>query len=338
MNLEERNEIKKILDNIKLHSYAPNEIKLATIKTLNEKALQFLPTNLYRYRYFNECSTRDLRTYTISSSNPKSFEDENDSLIYLDEENFINTICNRANRIPLQNWIRKNQNLFIGLNKEEKIRLKLLMNDDHLNYSIFLSFLRPNLKKALPYLVNEAKIYLKKDPHIVCLTDDLYSNKMWKEYGDNYRGFIIEYQYKKYVSPCLNCQNKTCNIKHYEVIFPIVYTDEKFDGRSFLAKYLINTYGNKYPFVKHAPIDDELAFFKILLYKKMKFIYESEWRIISVCNEKPAIKLKPNAIYAGKDITDENFNWLKSYCATSNIELYKMEDDAKQINYTKIDL
>lgn len=338
MNIEERNEFKKILDNIKLHSCAPSEIKQHIIQTLNEKTLQFLPTSLYRYRPFNKYSMQDLRTYTISSSNPKIFEDENDSLIYIDRENFINAVCNTSNRIPLQNWLRKNQNLFIGLPKEKRCQLKSLMNDSHLSFSIFLSFLRPALKSGLPHLINEAKIFLKNKPHIVCLTDDLYSNRMWKEYGENYKGFIIEYQYKKYVSPCLNCQNKTCNIKHYEVIFPIVYTDEKFDGRSFLAKYLINTYGNKYPFVKLAPIDDELSFYKILLYKKMKFIYESEWRIISVCNEKPAIKLKPDVIYAGKDIEIENFNKLKSYCKANDIDLYKMGNNIKEINYIKIGL
>lgn len=338
MNLEERNEFKKILDNIKLNSNANNEIKLATIKMLNEKALQFLPPKLYRYRNYNKYSIQDLKNYTISSSNPEGFKDENDSLIFLDKENFINTICNRENRIPLQNWMRKNQDLFIGLNKEDQIRLKSLINDTHSSFSILLSSLKLNLKMALPTLINEAKIFLKKKPHIVCLTDDLYSNKMWKEYGDNFKGFIIEYQYRKYISPCLYCQNKTCNIRHHEVIFPVIYTNEKFDGRSFFAKYLINTYKNKYPFVKKLPIDDELSFFKILLYKKTNYSYESEWRIISICNKIPVIKLKPNALYAGKDIEIENFNKLKKYCKISNIDLYKMKNNTKKINYIKIDL
>ena len=79
MNLEERNEFKKILDNIKLNSNANNEIKLATIKMLNEKALQFLPPKLYRYRNYNKYSIQDLKNYTISSSNPEGFKDENDS-------------------------------------------------------------------------------------------------------------------------------------------------------------------------------------------------------------------------------------------------------------------
>ena len=337
MNLKERSKFKKILENTKLPSLLDKVERYDIIQSLNKNAIKFLPNKLYRYRNFNQYSLNDLKTFTISSSKPSKFDDKNDSLIYINEKDFIKSVCSIRNKIPLQNWVRQNLNLFKHLNKEQQLRIKSLANDSHASFSLFLSYIKPRFEKELPFLIEEAKTYLKNYPYIVCLTDNKYSNQMWQNYGDNYRGFIIEYDYKNYMHSCLNCPHEQkCLIKHYEVIFPIIYTSEKFEARSFLLKYFKEKYSKYFEFANKIPIDDELAFYKIMLYKLPEFSFESEWRIISTCIKKPQIRLKPSAIYAGKNMTTQNFKWLINYCTTNNISLYKMEEDIENMLYSEI--
>lgn len=326
-----RSYFKTLLENTHLRSTDTSEVRKNTINAFATEVKKITPPKLYRYRSFNEFTIEALMNNIISTSHPAAFSDENDSLVQMDTRAVLELATNHDNINNIIIWLQKNPQLYKKMRKEEKAKIKTLINDKHFNYFKFLKPAKNFFSKLLPQIVVEAKDFLKNYPHIACLTESVTSTKMWTDYADNYKGFALEYPFANYISPCLNCTSKCIN-EHLELLYPVIYTDTPFDAQSFVLRYFKETYCRNKSIRDFIPIDDELAIYKVLLYKRKTFAFEREWRVISFCQTNPSLIMKPTALYMGPSIDNKNKNLLIDYAVKNHVLLYQMNDDAS--NYS----
>ena len=110
---------------------------------------------------------------------------------------------------------------------------------------------------------------------------------------------------------CSNCPNRSCNNIKFATIYPVIYSDKRFNatsyGQWYVEQYLKNTLGIS----EIAPYNDNFLFVKAALHKSSDWAYETEWRIIC-STPNPAVESRdrypitkrPIAIYFGCQIPE----------------------------------
>ena len=303
------------------------------------KAVQELkPECLYRYRNYDTNTKNALNNFLITSSKPAYFKDVYDSLLYIDKEDLFSKLFDPALKQQLINWFNYN-NLNECLNVEQKNIIEQLTNENLEQFQASLTISKPHIEYILENLISEAIYELKNNPNIVCLTENSASLSMWQNYGNGHKGIVLEYNLKNYNSPCDKCA-KICSKKHSELLFPVIYSNERFNAKDYVGGYLnrkLNAITGKNIYMKN---EDLLAKHKALLYKSIELEHEKEWRIISTCNEYPIITLKPTAIYRGCLMSKNDKKELEIFAKENDIILYdayiKHDSSKYEINYKRV--
>jgi len=157
-----------------------------------------------------------------------------------------------------------------------------------------------------------------RDYHMVCCLSKRKDNrKMWEEYADKYKGFVVEYSLDKNNEQSSKIRN----------LFEIEYYDEI---PSFDLGFLFESFYNLFICngeTKISSITFPLA--QRLLIKKSDYKSEEEWRYITEKTENKKVSFPfVSAVYAGYLISEKNINKLKEICKKKNIPLYKQELDS----------
>lgn len=334
-----RERFKEILESTVIRNYDDPEIKQEKIKKFCTQVHELKPQRLFRYREFNENTLDALEKNLITSSKPKMFNDPFDSLLYVDKEAILKEVKDPRNRWKFQRWLELNPKLTTTLTKKQKNQIKSLLSESPRKYAFSMRLASPKLERMIEQSIQDCIQYIKNYQNIVCFSETQTSPTMWAYYADSHKGFVVEYDFKNYNTPCVNCLHK-CAYQHYELLFPVIYSDERFNAKDFVASFwsqqmLINS-----PVEVFIPKDDELALYKALLYKSNDWNHEKEWRIISQCDTFPNIIQKPLAIYLGVNMLQENKDKLLDFAKKNNITTFEMFIDNTsrqyQINYRKI--
>ena len=151
------------------------------------------------------------------------------------------------------------------------------------------------------------------------------------------------YNLKDYIGECDIC-GKNCDKSHYEMFYPVRYSNERFDVTpllTYIANYEIFPSQTNKPII---PIDDQFVVQKALLNKSTDWSYEKEWRLMSLGRTQELRKylsLKPTAIYLGVEIRDINKKILMTLAKEKNIKTYQMFIDTEspefKMEYTEIE-
>lgn len=152
-------------------------------------------------------------------------------------------------------------------------------------------FLKEELKNRVDSIIEG----VREKFYVACFTETETNDRMWKDYADNGHGYCIEYyfgDFKEFLFPVIYTQSKLVNIDNF---------DENEMRRSLVTKY-------------------------------MKWSEENEWRILWPYDEskKKGKKIEqpmPKAIYMGKNIKTDLFQFLTEYCKDNYIDLYQMKND-----------
>ncbi len=118
------------------------------------------------------------------------------------------------------------------------------------------------------------------------------------------------------------------NLKKY--LFPVTYSNERFDITDFYIDNVINNNGKD----KHRLIHS-------VLYKSEDWKYEKEWRFVISESEYDAETVstpKPKAIYLGSQIKEEHKEQFIKVCKENDIDVYKMKLDSRmyKLNLEKL--
>lgn len=327
-----RDKFKEILDSTVIRNYDSPDENNAKIKTFCKKVQELKPKSLYRYRNYNNDTVDAFKNDLVVSSKPADFNDPFDCLIQVDADDIINEITNPKNRWKLQKWLDYNPKLVEIISKKNLKRINALLTMKDTTYSNFIQKRMPQFRKHVLQVIKQAKGFLRTYPHIACFSETPTSPPMWAHYADLHKGFVLEYDFKDYFTPCLNCKN-TCIFRHYELLYPVIYTKTRFNAKDFFSSYWSHVILMNAPVNVFIPKDDELAIYKTLIHKSKDWEYEKEWRIISHCEAYPMIKQRPIAIYLGAQMEDSNKNHLIQIAKKLKIKIFIMDIDITSPEY-----
>lgn len=335
MSMEEnavRDKFKEILDSTVIRNYDSPDENNAKIKTFCKKVQELKSKSLFRYRNYNNDTVDAFKNDLVVSSKPADFNDPFDCLIQVDPDDIINEITNPKNRWKLQKWLDYNPKLVEIIPKKNLKRINALLTMKDTTYSNFIQKRMPQFRKHVLQVIKQAKGFLRTYPHIACFSETPTSPPMWAHYADLHKGFVLEYDFKDYFTPCLNCKN-TCIFRHYELLYPVIYTKTRFNAKDFFSSYWSHVILMNAPVNVFIPKDDELAIYKTLIHKSKDWEYEKEWRIISHCEAYPMIKQRPIAIYLGAQMEDSNKNHLIQIAKKLKIKIFIMDIDITSPEY-----
>jgi Protein of unknown function (DUF2971). len=161
--------------------------------------------------------------------------------------------------------------------------------------------IRPEIEKLISMALNA-----KKDMGLCSLSESPNIEEMWKNYyaGDE-NGYCIEYDVSNYEF------NKN--------ILPVIYEDKR---ETNIIIQIVATFLNQMIFgMSNGQIEtDKTQYIRLYLTKNKKWEYQREWRLIGAAGEKP-VAPKINAIYLGKNVSQENKIKMIEYCKKMDIQL-----------------
>lgn len=321
----------------------------STFKELNDFLNQNIPSRIFRYRKCNEASLNALLENKLYFSTPNMFNDPYDCLVYFDLNKIkseIKTIGDETTKRQLIELLlkAKRTGLIPPQLSEAFVKTLMALDDDMIVRVIesrddaFYEEVKKEYLKNLETTEKILSVYHNQIARMACLTEENDNILMWSHYADSHKGFVIEYDTKSLYTNCLNCsKGKTqfnCSDWKITGLFPILYTDQRYDATQYLSDQLnIDMY-------KKMNLDniwyklDPLDCIKVSLYKHQSWSYEKEWRLFlnsnNYCN---FISIKPVAIYLGCRISPCYEKLIMQYAQENNIDLYKMTEQSEKLAY-----
>ena len=208
------------------------------------------------------------------------------------------------------------KNIYINMTYDEYLKL----NKDK------MEAIEKQIKINEKKLLEEGWENYKRTINIACFSEKNDINPMWTHYGDDHEGICIQYNFK---------ENK--NFK--DQCMPINYINNT-NNDTVIEKI------QRGGFVKNRLI------WEVFLKKSEDWGYEKEWRLIydkqvpkkittifcDNANKKYIPFLKPEAVYLGLRIKEEDRRSIIDMCNFNNIKIYQMNKDNSNYNLKSIDI
>lgn len=175
---------------------------------------------------------------------------------------------------------------------------------------------------------------------IACFTESVQSKYMWDRYADGYKGFALEYDFRK-------CIFKYNAISLNVNIFPIIYSDLRLDVTNEESRIYVREACKKMGcrneqitfFDSIFPVN-QLYWYKAYLYKdKKEYEHEREWRMLYYnLDDKEDYTIIPDcgclkAIYYGPDIDRKEKEELHKIAKQKGIKEYDVNLDTDSRKY-----
>lgn len=328
-----RKKFKELLDSTVIRNY-DNPIKNNDkIKEFCRQVQELKPDRLFRYRKFEENTVDALKKNLVVSNKAINFNDPFDSLVYVNPNDIEDDLMEPRNRIKLRRWVNLNPQLIEKTPKDKLEKFEQIFKMRPNKYRLYVMKSIGKIRKLMLCIIEEADMFLRNYPNIACFSESNDSPTMWAHYADDHKGFVLEYDFKNYNTPCVACK-KPCLYRHYELLYPVIYCKNRFNAKDFFSAYGAQRMFINAPLEIFIPRDDDLAIYKILLHKSTDWEYEQEWRIISHCNNSlPNIIQKPVSIYLRAKMSPEDKDTLLNIAKELGITPYEMKIDMTNGEY-----
>lgn len=299
------------------------------------------PKNLYRYRTVNTKSLAALLENRMYFSSSNYYDDPFDTNIFVDENILSNCLENYLNKVN-------------GNSKEFKNDLSKMDISIDVSKVDIQAFDVDKLKYIMKKMIEDIRNEIKKQTYSVCFSETEFNETLWLKYANNHQGFVVEYDihkdYEEYVMCGKNEKCSSCVNSFKMSLYPMIYTDEKYDATKFAEFYMAikaiellklpTDVHSKFVqfFNKNFKFDREI----ITLIKKKCHEYDLEWRIIGipyVMDNKLVYKYwKPKSVILGLRINHEDERLVIEMAKHAGIqEIYKIYIDNKgELNKKKL--
>lgn len=336
---------KKMLEEIIIPETLLPEERNTLLNPLLEYVNNITPSRLFRYR---ECSERQFDAFfndRIYAVNARLFNDPYDCLIRYNKDYLYNSIIEGASKEyikQLRDRLRSGEsipNILISLCGKERAdalanRIKNLTDVEIDGNKLIFNMSKEDFFNRIEKIFQEAETFLRRSTFIACFSETVRSVTMWSHYADSHKGFVLEYNVKNMQTECDICNDRQkCGERIIHELFPIIYDNKRYDGTSFVDYYLGQKMGL---FTK---LNDIMFNNKAALYKSPQWQYEKEWRLFLYQQNSSGlpylfIKLKPVAIFYGKDISSINKKILSDMAKAKGIKEYQMYIDVQSDKYS----
>lgn len=303
---------------------------------IRQSLLDLKPNKLYRYRSVNPDNIDALESDSVYTVTPDRFNDPYDSLIQYDIdsiEKIIKATASADFMIVLRDLLKTNSlppeipNFFPKREFKQAVNHLIctdLTNKTKINQE--LTSLADIIIAFISVIIPLAVSQIRNSVTYACFSEKVDSVTMWSHYADYHKGFALGYTNQTLSFNNLNKVN--CGL------FPIIYSNVRYNANSLLAWAIYNIFGIK------MIEPDRFANIKLGLQKSTDWSYENEWRLICTVPQQERVKpdatpvtIYPNEIYYGARITMENKALLHSIAINKNLTEFDMVIDNASSNY-----
>ena len=188
---------------------------------------------------------------------------------------------------------------------------------------------------------------LQKSTVVICFGESIESPIMWSHYGDNHKGFAIEYEFDSTSFPPAPYSLKDRKGIHYgwNSLLPVFYSKYRPDATELAKWYcMCETEDRIRPkemrWQEGMFMSDMLLRTKLSLEKSVIWSYEKEWRMImtrewpaDMCMSNPYKNKKASGIYFGERMKKTDRDELTQIAIDKNIPIYEMYIDYASKEY-----
>ena len=327
-----RDEFENIIESIKIGPNTPKEEVDRQFLPVIQFIRKNVPEQLYKFRGCAEYSIDAFEKDELWLSKAAFFNDLHDSLLFFDKNAILDSIEKMFSSgavSPMIDAIKQMQFPNADLQKQATEMFSAL-DTKQLTEIVWQSV--PGFSQWLDQCFAFAKDGIRERTKMVCLSESIKSPLMWAHYADNHKGFAIGYDFRNNeITQCSNCPNRSCTNIKLGTIYPMIYSDKRYDATRY-GQWIVQQQINRIiGFPTEEFYDDSFLLTKAALHKSNDWSYENEWRIIcSTPNlaveqkERYPIKKKPIAIYFGSQIPDFYRKMLMHIADEKGIPRYQM--------------
>ena len=334
-----RNEFKKIIEDIRLEPNTPKEEFDSKILPLLQFISNNVPEQLFKFRECTEYSLDAFDKDELWLSKASLFNDLHDSLFFFDKSYILKTIeemFSSGNMLALFEALRSGQVSLEPIRQstpDVQQRISSIISSlDAKQLTDIVWDSIPAFSTFLDQCFYSIKESIRNSTKMVCLSESIKSPLMWAHYAENNKGFALGYGFRNNeITQCSNCPNRSCNNIKFATIYPVIYSDKRFNATSYGQWYVEQYLKNLLGISEIAPYNDNFLFVKAALHKSSDWAYENEWRIIcSTPNpavesrDRYPIKKRPIAIYFGCQIPEIYRKMLINIADEKGIAKYQM--------------
>lgn len=334
-----RDEFKKIIEDIKIDiNTSKDEFERQTLP-LVQFIRNNVPNQLFKFRGCTEYSLDAFEKDELWLSKASLFNDLHDGLLFFDKSYILKTIeemLSSGDMFAVFKALTSGQVHFEQIYpstpdvQEQAVNIFSSMDAEQLTDKVKRSV--PAFSSFLDECFYSIKENIRNNNKMACLSESIKSPLMWAHYADNNKGFALGYDFRNNeISKCSNCPNLSCNNIKLATIYPVIYSDKRFDATSYGQWYVKQRLNSKLGVTVEEPFDDIFLYLKAALHKSSDWAYENEWRIIC-STPNPTVELedrypiikRPIAIYFGCQIPDIYRKVLLRIAEEKSIAKYQM--------------
>ena len=172
--------------------------------------------------------------------------------------------------------------------------------------------------KSIVEIINQLRTRIRETSLVYCMTERYDNHTLWENYAKNYTGFCIEYSFHDFAKVPFDYY------KNLVYMMPMTYRKKKpyFNIVPFIDGVCQQFIYKDESWQSNPELDADLNM--QLYFKHSDYEYEHEWRF-SIKNAGNNEQYFPfvNALYAGKDISDNDLSRLLQVAVQLKIPVYR---------------
>ena len=284
------------------------------------KVEKCLDNCLFRYRKLNndaEKNVEALKKNRLYFSTPANFNDPYDNRIYVDKD--------KIEFVIRENWEYMDD--FLNRLQESDPTVAhfgraLWMSNKKTEFQI-------NFLNTINDLIDQIRKNYRNYMKIICFSEEYDSELMWSHYAENHKGFLIAYEKEDIENGTIYSKDKNINKKIK--LSKVQYTNKQVDMTESIHDYLLKYCLPSNLDVSNLPEIPNRLLTDMATTKSESWKYEKEWRliprIIDISQENPIsyVEIKPKAIIAGTQCTNEDKKALVNIAKGKKIPFYEMQ-------------
>lgn len=321
-----RDEFARRLQSISIPEGTTVEDIQARVLPIREAIVDMIPQSLFKYRSCIERHIDSFEKDVIVAVPADWFNDPYDTMVRYDYEGirkYVETIVSPEGLEQLKSFYAQGNDFpdaYKQILPDEfwgEMKSRVLEITEFEDLGVRLESSKQQLLSLISTFFPILSFFSKRFSTIACFSEDVKSILMWSHYADSHKGFALEYDFRPTLIHPLPRVG----------VFPVVYSEERYDASSYLTWALLKILGVK------AVNPDMMASIKAALFKSKQWIYEKEWRMVDpgphdILNPTPSvIEYRPIAIYYGRNIEAKNKERLHRIAESKGIKEYEMVID-----------
>ena len=283
-----KKEFVRLIETKSLPSNLSQEEGIKILRELHDFVQPYIPSKLFRFRKCGIDEIISLEHGMIPMCVANKFTDKYDSNVFYDYKTLSDrfSIAFSSTMSNIVQIARSNPAAFPDSPIKSKI-LELIdskttdseiVNSLKTDYDGFVELMKSAIQKQEMWPQNS------RHTKIGCFTEKIDSKFMWDHYADGYKGFALEYDFRKWYALNVN-------------LYPVIYSSQMLDATEMIDRICITDYVDsiqpdeaykeafelfKAQLHQQCPIDF-MYFIKMYLYKdKAEYSHEREWRMLKI--------------------------------------------------------